>query len=59
MTQVESFVLENLHILFVGYVQKLADIVDVSTGHGLAIVFLDEVSCVRAEVLSVLMFCSV
>jgi hypothetical protein len=37
----------------------LADIVDVGTGHGLAIVFLDEIGYIKMEILSVLMLFSV
>lgn len=55
----QGFLLEDFHVLFVSYVQKLADVVDVSAGHCLAVVFLYQEGWVVRLVLSVLMFCSV
>lgn len=39
----QGFIFEDLDVFFVGQVQKLADIIDVSAGHGLAIILLDEI----------------
>lgn len=55
----QGFILEDAHVLFVGYVQELADVVHVGLSHRLAVVFLDQETCIQSFVLVVLMFCSV
>jgi len=55
----QCLVLKDLHVLFVSYIQKLGDVINVGSGHGLAVVFLDQECWIEGGLLSVLMFCSV
>lgn len=55
----EGASLEDLNVFLVGDVEELGDVVDVSLGHGLAVVLLDEVASIRGMLLVVWMCCSV